>query len=239
MIKQTLFLLIILSSIAFAWNWDTHQAQVRTVFYYLPAELQDKLNLSAIEYGSIMPDKEFKDFENHHYPESVGKTKEWLDKSKESFSKDDYENASLYFGIASHYITDSFAAPHYTAENYNLHREYEDQASKGYYFVNCTKRDFEIEEILKLGEFEGLTWKAWTLTKDERIPKTAAAKATEALIIISLNTFDAECNYQKTEIKKGMFSLDKKNLVIIFIALVVILFILKSIFKDLKIIKQV
>ncbi|MEK6861707.1 MAG: zinc dependent phospholipase C family protein [Nanoarchaeota archaeon] len=235
MIKKILFFILILSNFVLAWNWDTHQAQARTVFHYLPDDLQEKLNLSAIEYGSIIPDKEFKDFGNHHYPESVGKTKEFLDKTKETLNKRDFENASLFLGIASHYITDSFAAPHYTAEVYKLHKGYEDQASKNYYFVNCTKKDYSIDEILRLGEREGLTWQGWIMTKDERIPQLAAAKATEALIIIILNTFQVDCNYQETKVaEERLYSFNLKNFIIFGIVIAIIIFIIKSVLKDLK-----
>jgi len=235
MINKILILIVILSNFVLAWNWDTHQAQARTVFYYLPYQLQEKLNLSAIEHGSIIPDKEFKDFENHHYPESVGKTEEWTKKAKEALDKGDFENASLYFGIASHYVSDSFAAPHYTAEIYKLHKEYEDQGSKGYYFVNCTKKDYGIEEILRLGQLEGLTWSTWTQTKDERIPRLAVAKSTEALIIIAINTFNVDCNYQETKVaEEKLYSFNLKNFVILGIVIVIIMFIIKSVLKDLK-----
>ena len=120
----TLFLILLLTPVVSAWNWDTHQAFDDSVYYRLDDNIKSKLNLGLMEYGSIIPDKEFKDFTRHSFPLAIKQAEYWIEKARDNLHDGDYNNASLSFGIASHYIVDSFSAPHsISGEEYELHKD--------------------------------------------------------------------------------------------------------------------
>src|SRR3989344_1639489 len=121
MLKKIFLILSILLLIpnVFAWNWFTHQEIGENVYNALPEDLQNKLNLEKIKEGTIAPDKDFKDNVRHHYPQSYNLTLHWLDVAKNSLETQDYDNASYAFGVATHYVSDSFSAPHYVKNEQN------------------------------------------------------------------------------------------------------------------------
>jgi len=111
-------LLLLLVPTAFSWDWTTHQYAARELCDYLScgACLPDILN------GSIAPDRDFKDFSNHHCysplwncptgdwvcPDkfdcpALEKSDYWLAKSKEDSGCDRFYD----IGVASHYFLDS------------------------------------------------------------------------------------------------------------------------------------
>jgi len=110
--------LLLLVSPAFGWDWTTHE--------YAAGEICGSLNcgacLPAILNGSIAPDRDFKDFSNHHCysplwncppgdwvcPDkfdcpALEKSDYWLAKSKQDSGCDRYYD----IGVASHYFLDS------------------------------------------------------------------------------------------------------------------------------------
>ncbi len=115
--KIYLLICFTISSLVFApaadaWSWTTHSDIVDVVYNGLPPEVQKNLNLQTMKDASNEPDEVFKDYTLHNYPNSYGKAKSWLDKGKAAYDKGDYNEASYDYGVASHYISDSFSAPH-------------------------------------------------------------------------------------------------------------------------------
>lgn len=78
----------------------------------LPDDIKKNLDLAKMKDGSNDPDENFKDTASHHYPKTYPKATKWLNDAKTNYDKKDYEQASYCFGVASHYISDMFSAPH-------------------------------------------------------------------------------------------------------------------------------
>ena len=78
--KKFVFIILLFFFIpsVISWNWNTHQNIAEKIYYSLPFEEQNNLNLSLIKEGSIAPDKDFKDNVLHHYPPSLNKSLYWL-----------------------------------------------------------------------------------------------------------------------------------------------------------------
>lgn len=97
-----------------AWEWNAHKKIVDEVYVNLPSDVQKNLKpyISVMKEGSTYPDTIPGDKINHGYPGSYPKTNEWLDKGKDAYEKGDYKEAAWCFGVASHYISDTFSAPH-------------------------------------------------------------------------------------------------------------------------------
>ena len=197
MLKKIFLILSILLLIpnVFAWNWFTHQEIGENVYNALPEDLQNKLNLEKIKEGTIAPDKDFKDNVRHHYPPSYNLTLHWLDVAKNSLETQDYDNASYAFGVATHYVSDSFSAPHYVKnEQYKLHEEYEWQAKK--IKTKCKKRSYDLNKELKEATRSGEDWNEWLKTKDSELPQKRIEQAQELTFAIGLELFNAECKQE-------------------------------------------
>lgn len=146
-----------------SWDWTTHEYAAREICGYIGCGncLSDMLN------GSIAPDRDFKDFINHHcYDPTQGcssgdwtcpdrfdcpaleKSDEWLAKSREDIGCD----RAYDIGVASHYYLDSRVFWHQvTKEDTACHAEFEDLVGEsidrdfniGSCGINVTKADFE------------------------------------------------------------------------------------------------
>jgi hypothetical protein len=81
-----------------AWAAPTHYAIAEEVYYSLPVDAQDKLDLSKMIDGADDPDFKFFDFQYHHYPASGEKANYWLLKGKFYYQNEDYKQASYCFG---------------------------------------------------------------------------------------------------------------------------------------------
>ncbi|MGB9979205.1 zinc dependent phospholipase C family protein [Methanobacterium sp.] len=112
-----------------AWDWITHDEIAESNYYSLPEDMQHNLNLDLIKKGSISPDFIFLDFKYHSYPNSYGKAIYWLNKGQSYYKKGDFYYASYCYGVSSHYITDSFSAPHAAGMTGVQHLIYETKAS--------------------------------------------------------------------------------------------------------------
>ncbi len=131
-------ILLLFVPLAYSWNAETHEKLVENV--YLNMDGMDWANLSLMKLGAVAPDAVFRDFHLHHYPESFYQAQKWLNKSKDALAKGDTELASYAFGAASHYISDSFVAPHYIkGEEPYLHARFENSAKMG---VSCSISEF-------------------------------------------------------------------------------------------------
>ena len=223
-----LFTLLILVS---AWNWDTHQAQVKSVYYSLPEESQLSLNLSAMEEGSIAPDKVFKDFKKHHYPDSYIEAKKWLEDAQQSLILEDYNRAGYSIGVMSHYIADSFSAPHYLPDSYKDHKKYEDQGSSRYNKVKCGRSEQSLQELISIGVNERDSWNYWLKSKSSKIPQEAVEKSTKVVFSVVLQLLNLECQ-SKTAYEEEAPIGSKQLMALIPLGLVM-LFLMRSIKKDL------
>ena len=199
-------LFILLSPNVNAWNSYWHKALVDKAYYSLDLKTQENLNLSLIEYGSTAPDLVFHDVVKHHYPPSYYLADRWLNSAKVNYSNGHYNDASYSFGIASHYITDSFVSPHYISkEPGSLHSEFEN--IKDYRFkTKCFYHEYDLNYTLYIGSLNKDDWALWLLSKDQEIPEKGVEQALSALYLISQDTFNSSCNNFETEITKRKFS---------------------------------
>lgn len=164
----TLLVLITVPS-AEAWSWKTHSDIVDAVYYGLPPEVQKNLDLKIMENGSNEPDEVFKDFRYHSYPKSYQKAKDWLDKGKAAYGRGDYSQASFDYGVASHYISDTFSAPHgVSKEESSDHTRYEEQAKNLKPVATYISGD--LNSMLQNGYTQGgASWNEWLQTKNNAV----------------------------------------------------------------------
>lgn len=152
-----------------AWSWKTHSDIVDVVYYGLPVDIQQKLDLNAMRDGSNDPDEKFHDFTYHSYPKSYEKANMWLDQGKAAYDKGDFINASYDYGVASHYISDTFSAPHaVSGENYADHSKYENHAKKLTPIVTSVNGD--LNSLMQDGKNQGaVSWNSWLQSHDDSI----------------------------------------------------------------------
>jgi hypothetical protein len=157
---------LILTPASSAWTWDTHSDIIDSVYYGLPPEVQKNLNLQIMENASNDPDEVFKDFTYHSYPKSYEKAKTWLDKGKTAYDKGNYTEASYDYGVASHYISDTFSAPHgVSKESSSDHSKYENQAKK--LKPVATYKSGDLNTMMQNGYTQDATsWNEWLQNKD-------------------------------------------------------------------------
>lgn len=108
-----MFLFLMISPV-YSWEWTAHKKIVDEVYNNLPSDVQKNLrpHISTMKKGSTYPDTIPGDKINHGYPGSYPKTNNWLNKGNVAYDKGDYKEAAWCFGVASHYITDTYSAPH-------------------------------------------------------------------------------------------------------------------------------
>ena len=206
-----LIILLITSSFSvLAWDWENHKSIVNKLYYSIPYETQIKLDLEQLEIGSIAPDKDFHDNRLHHYPPSYNKTLYWLNQTEYYLSIKDYKNASYSFGVATHYISDSFVAPHsISGEDPKLHSKFEHQAST--LKTKCKKEKYDIEEGLRKATLNEKDWEIWLKTQTPEIPQKEIEQAVEFIFPIFLETFSTTCEERTTTINQEKFTLGKKT----------------------------
>jgi hypothetical protein len=193
-----------------AWNWPTHKAIVQKVYYSFPLELTQKLDLELMEIGSIAPDKDFHDQRLHHYPPSYNKSQYWLDNLRNSLKEEDYENASYAFGVVTHYISDSFVAPHnIKGENPSDHSKFEKQVST--ILTKCKKNDYELNNSLYIASQNDKDWEPWLNSKDSKIPQKELEQTMKLIYSVALDEFNITCNTKTTEIIKQKYKLGSKT----------------------------
>lgn len=231
-------LLLLLSVPVSAWNWETHRALVEAFYYSVDDETQQRLNITALQEGSIAPDKVFRDFRRHSYPYSLERMLYWLDKMRNAR---DATERGYAFGVAAHYLADSFSAPHnVVGEKYQDHRQYEDQASEDYVYVACANRSYDLAEELKAATEEGDTWQDWLHTQNKEYPQEAVADAMDLVYAVGLHEFSASCRDLTTIVERrgwfaGLFvGRNVVDLVVFFGCGALIVVVLFSLKKDLK-----
>ena len=118
---------LVFSPPASAWHVVTHENIAEKIYYAMPLNVQHNLNLSEMQRGAAAPDLIFKDGGDggHKYPKSYEKAIKWLKKGKTAYQDKDYKYASFCFGVASHYISDSYVVTHCANISKSDHIDYE------------------------------------------------------------------------------------------------------------------
>ena len=184
---------------AFAWDYNTHQEIVQSNYNALPSNIQQNLDINALKQGSIDPDFKFFDFKNHYYPNSYFKAEEWLNKGQQYYKNGNYYYASYCYGVASHYIADSFSAPHCANISGPYHTLYEAQAS---FFLKPEFTPINSNEDLKSMMIEGQSsgkydWNQWMNTKNNSYIQNDLNTATDVsyyAIYTSINNSNSTDN---------------------------------------------
>ncbi len=205
----TLLIFLILIQNTVALDWNNHKSIVQTLYYSSPYEIQRNLDLKQLEIGSIAPDKDFHDNRLHHYPKSLNLTLHWLNQTKKHLEKQEYSEASYAFGVASHYISDSFVAPHYISkEDPKLHSKFEKQASTK---LSCIEKEYNLKENLEKASENEKDWEAWLETKDPKIPQNEIKQAMELISPLFLEIFNTNCETRTTKVQKESVNLGEKT----------------------------
>ncbi len=188
---------LMLTPASSAWTWDTHSDVIDAVYYGLPAEVQKNLNLQIMEDASNDPDEIFKDFKSHSYPKSYQKAKTWLDKGKTAYDNGNYTEASYDYGVASHYISDTFSAPHgVSKESSSDHSSYENQAKK--LKPVATYKSGDLNTMMQNGYNQDATsWNEWLQTRSSN---TIQNNLNEA-VSVSLSAIQDSINVNGTSVK--------------------------------------
>ena len=173
-----------------AWSWKTHSEIVDVVYYGLPTDVQEKLDLKTMENASNDPDEIFHDFTYHSYPKSYDKAVYWLDLGKNAYYSGNYENASYDYGVASHYISDTFSAPHgVSGESSSLHSKYEDHAKK--LTPALTSVNGDLNTLMMNGKNQGAaSWNEWLQTDDDSIIQNNLDQGTSVCLFAVNNSIN-------------------------------------------------
>ena len=191
----------VLMFFAIGWTWEGHTLIADSVYYSMNDDTRLKLNLSAMRYGSVAPDSVFHDNRFHHYPPSYRLASDFLNQSRQAYDDKDYSNASYLFGVASHYISDSFAAPHnIEREDMKLHSLFEKQAVSALN-VKCKKEGYDLETALKIAAENNRDWEEWLKHKDNEIPRRELEQSLELVLPAALDIFNASCNNKLTVVR--------------------------------------
>tara|TARA_Y100000310_G_scaffold344886_1_gene460255 strand:+ start:176 stop:856 length:681 start_codon:yes stop_codon:yes gene_type:complete len=193
------FLLLIPSS--FAWTTAGHENVVVFAYERLDQDVRSKLNLTELRRGAVAPDLVFHDTRLHHFPPSYKKAVFWLGETELAYEQKNYNNASYFFGIASHYISDSFALPHNVErEDPSEHSKYERMAVE-FIVEPCSELNHSL-----LGLFSNrpkpYEWDDWLITHDTEPVYTHFEIATISVMHIAKSTFESSCNNKQTNILK-------------------------------------
>lgn len=228
--KLTIIILwFLLIPTVFAWRWETHEMFVEKVYGSMPLELQNKLNLSLMKEGSVAPDKVFHDNIWHHYPPSYNLTLQWLD--FDCSADCNYTDVSYRFGVAVHYISDSFVSPHYISkEPWELHSEFEKQGGKYVSKIKCGDYNLDLKKSLEIGAENYKDWGEWILSKDEGIVQREIDQGMLLVYSVAFDKFDFEC-VRMTRVEKLKGYLSKKVIIIGIVLLIIIIFVLIKRFK--------
>ncbi len=182
-----IFVLLITANNSFAWNSIGHKKLVENVYYSMPRELQEKLNLTLMKEGAVAPDLVFHDVVKHHYPYSKDLAYKWLSNIS------NISEFAFNFGVASHYISDSFVAPHYIShEDPKLHSEFESQVN--YYSVKtkCSDYNYTLDD-LAIGAENKKDWEPWLKTKDKSIPQKEFEEAQKFVYTFAIKKLNYSC----------------------------------------------
>ena len=182
------FLKAINSLILYKWGWPAHASIAEAVDLALSDELKQKLNLDKMQDGSNDPDQKFHDNRAHSYPASYKRAIKWLERGKASYENKDYDDASYSFGVASHYISDTFSAPHCAEkESGKDHHNYEIVADTFTPKVSYMEGDLDsqMEQGVEQGKKD---WKLWKKTQNRDIVQAGVDRGASAAYTAIKNT---------------------------------------------------
>lgn len=196
------YLLLLFLLLLSGWRWDTHANLAEAGYHSLPLEVQKDLNLSLIREGAIAPDKDFHDQFYHRYPYSVELAGKWLDDARLQFALKEYDQAGYSYGVATHYLTDSFAAPHsVSGEPYALHSLFERQVDSYFPKAECTTGSLNLEDDLWDAAKKGHEdWFIWLDNRDRNIPRKEVENAVVLVYKAAHATFGTSC-LQRTDVE--------------------------------------
>ncbi|ADL58139.1 MULTISPECIES: zinc dependent phospholipase C family protein [Methanothermobacter] len=168
-VSLILVLVLMLMPCSYAWKTVTHYDAAEAIYEKLPSSKRSKININAMIDGSNDPDEKFHDTVRHSFPRSFTEAKKWLDRGRSAYRSKNYRYASYCFGVASHYITDTFSAPHcVSGESSTLHNSYEKQAT--YLAPSISYVSGDIYSLMQRGYLNGRSdWSRWTKTKSSSI----------------------------------------------------------------------
>lgn len=156
------------------WCKPGHASVAEVIYNAFPKNIKTNLDVEAMIDGSNDPDEKFKDTATHHYPASYKRAIKWLNDGKLNYDSKNYKRSSYCFGVASHYISDTFSAPHCVkGEPNKVHHKFEivdDDYTPNVEFISG-----DLETLMKKGNEQGkIDWKNWEKTKNPSIPHTEA-----------------------------------------------------------------
>lgn len=188
--------LMVFAPSACAWKDDTHIAIAAATYNELIVKMPN-LNFNEMQKGAIYPDYHRTDpnYPSNHdyYSGAKNNVIKFLNLGKVNYAKKNYTFASFYYGVALHYISDTYSAPHSAnvIGEKGLHGEYESQAvgmtpSKPWVMGQKT-----IKSILKYGSDQGdISWNgkkglqgtinSWVFSKNKVIVQKDLNRATAA-----------------------------------------------------------
>lgn len=187
--------------VADAWSWKTHSDIVDVVYNGLPVDVQKNLDLNMMRDGSNDPDEKFHDFTDHSYPGSLDKAQSWLDQGKAAYDSGNYPQASYDYGVASHYISDTFSAPHaVSGESSSEHSSYEDSAKRLTPVANYVTGD--LNTLMQDGKNQGAkSWANWVEVRDDPIIQNDLNRGAS----VTLSAIRNSINSTSTNNKAGSF----------------------------------
>jgi hypothetical protein len=175
----TIFLVAVFLNVSAvsAWDWNTHEEIIESNYHSLPADMQQNLDLKIMKKGSLAPDFIFFDFKYHSYPNSYQKSIYWLNKGQYYYGKGDFYYASYCYGVASHYIADSFSAPHAAGVGGIQHVIYEAKAS--FLKPKMVQVKGNLNSTMYNGDLnDQKSWKIWIKTKNDSLIQEDLNQAT-------------------------------------------------------------
>ncbi len=187
-----IYLLFILLLVC-GWNWQTHRALALSLYYAVPDQIRETLDVDQLLNGSIAPDQDFQDFVNHSYPASLVKVKEWTKTFQEAYAQKEYTKASFALGVMSHYFADSYSLPHrISGEKYPDHQLFEKLVDQEYRIARCQ------QEVVFQDDHDAWQWLLFTKMKSKWFPEHYVQEAAENLLAYSAQLFHYPCEDKKT-----------------------------------------
>jgi len=208
--KVSFFIIVvlILAPASFAWDPNTHHEIVENNYNAMPSDVQQKLDLNEMKDGSDDPDLKFFDFKYHGYPNSIIKANYWLNEGSKHYKTGDYKYASYCFGVASHYITDTYSAPHaanvggykhflYEAEGSFLTPQNTVSATSAIDYPGENQSDYlsdNLNTILTEGCVDGKdNWNSWIKTNDKAYIQIELNRANAASYVLIYRAISESC----------------------------------------------
>src|SRR3989344_9092682 len=168
--RKLLVLIIFCFLFINGWNSQNHNMIVEKIYYSLSFQDQQRLDIGLMKEGSTDPDLEFHNTVLHHYPPTYELSLEWLKIMNESYG-DNCSEFSYAFGVLSHYVSDSFSAPHNVAkEPSNIHNKLD--STKHISKVKCYNYGFDLNKSLYKASLQGKEdWTNYVLSYNKDIAK--------------------------------------------------------------------